>query len=135
MSGIFAFRVLAAQRKYELTRTYSCMVPVIGHEVVRPRVVLMPDGILAVYPPYRWDGPSGPTLDTPSVMRASLAHDVLYGMIARGELPDNARKQVDQLFRRQLLDDKTWRLRSWWMYAAVRLFGGIAIWFSRRGAK
>lgn len=39
---------------------------------------------LVIRPPYSWDGPSGPTFDTPALRVASLVHDVICEPTPRG---------------------------------------------------
>lgn len=88
--------------------------------------------MLSVYPGYAWDGASGPTIDTPAAIRASLVHDVLYQLIEIHALPWELRTQADKEFRAILLADgmSPWRVRYW--YWSVHLFGGQAIRRSRR---
>lgn len=81
--------------KYQLLCDFSYPTPIlIGHRiaVANDFVVLDGDGRLDVKRGYAWDGPSGPTYDTPDFMRASVVHDALY-----------------QLMREQLLDARRWR--------------------------
>jgi len=35
-------------------------------------------GLMTIKNGYRWDGPSGPTIDTPSFMRSSAVHDCFF---------------------------------------------------------
>ena len=56
---------------------------------------------------YAWDGPSGPTFDTPTNMRASLFHDALCQLIAEGLLDKKYRKYADELLRTLMLEDQT----------------------------
>ena len=74
---------------------------------------------------YAWDGPSGPTIDTPSSMRASLIHDALYQAIRDGDLEKKDRKKADKIMLAILKRDgmKKWR-RSLW-YIAVRACGSL----------
>lgn len=39
---------------------------------------------ISVFQRYTWDGPSGPTFDTPSLRLASLVHDIICTKTARG---------------------------------------------------
>ena len=54
---------------------------------------------------YAWDGPSGPTIDTPSTIRASLVHDALYQLMKEGLLNIKYRKYADDLFKEILIED------------------------------
>ena len=74
---------------------------------------------------YAWDGPSGPTIDTPKSMRASLIHDALYQAIRDHHLKKKDRKEADKILLAILKRDgmKKWR-RSLW-YFAVRTCGWV----------
>lgn len=116
--------------KYQLARTYSVDTGrgLSGSEPVgNDFVALQPDGTLVVSKGYAWDGPSGPTFDTPSFMRGSLVHDALYQLIREGHLPESpARELADGLLRQLCLEDGMGRLRAWWVWKAVRRFAGPA---------
>ena len=81
-------------------------------------------GLLAIQKGYAWDGPSGPTIDTPDFMRGSLVHDVLYQLMREGHLDYCWREQADKLLQTICLEDGMPAIRAWWVYKAVRWFGG-----------
>lgn len=83
------------------------------------------EGVLTIRQGYAWDGCSGPTWDTKNTMRAGLAHDALYQMMRRDEIPRNPamRAMVDREFYALLLKDGVWPLRAKYYYKAVRKFG------------
>ena len=81
---------------------------------------------LTIYKGYAWDGPSGPTWDTENFMRGSLVHDALYQLLRAGVLPQSARRYADDLLREMCLSDGMSRLRAWWVWRALRWFGGRA---------
>ena len=82
-------------------------------------------GRLTILAGYAWDGASGPAIDTPSFMRGSLVHDALYQLIRLGILTkDEHRKRADEVLRETVLEDGMWAARAWWVYHAVRTFGG-----------
>ncbi len=82
-------------------------------------------GQLMIRAGYAWDGPSGPTLDTPDFMRCSLVHDALYQLMRLGALDkDIHRKAADELLRAICQEDGMPPWRAWWVYSGVRLFGG-----------
>lgn len=81
---------------------------------------------LFIYRDYAWDGPSGPAVDTPSFMRASLVHDALYQLMREGKLPESYRKAADDLMRQICREDGMCWLRAWWCYRAVRRFAAKA---------
>ncbi|MFA5276680.1 MAG: hypothetical protein WC417_07305 [Candidatus Omnitrophota bacterium] len=84
-------------------------------------------GVLIIKRFYAWDGPSGPTIDTPDFMRGSLVHDGLYQLMRVGVLsPKLYRKRADQLLHDICIQDGMCRFRAWYVYWAVRLFAGIS---------
>lgn len=81
-------------------------------------------GILTVKAGYAWDGPSGPTIDTDTFMRASVVHDALYQLMRLDYLDHrNSRKKADNLLKTMCIADGMWRIRAWYIYLAIRLFG------------
>lgn len=94
-----------------------------GHDVSIPHARLYKDGLLVLSTGYEWDGPSGPTIKTASTMRASAVHDALYRMIRGGMLPRNLRAPADLELRKLMLRDNAGRIRAWYFWLAVRLFG------------
>lgn len=88
-------------------------------------VGMSPDGLLTIAAGYAWDGASGPAIDTPSFMRGSLVHDALYQLIRLGVLAkDSHRQRADEVLRETVLEDGMLPIRAWWVYHAVRTFGG-----------
>ena len=75
---------------------------------------------------YAWDGPSGPTWDTPGTIRGSLPHDALYQLIRLAVLPPSARRSADWLMLRCLKDEGVNAGRRWLYYVAVRWFAANA---------
>ncbi len=86
-------------------------------------IMLERDGRLTLREGYAWDGPSGPAIDTLNFMRASLAHDALYQLMALGLLNIQHRKTADRLMRDLCLEDGMSRFRVWYTYHLVRRFG------------
>jgi len=74
--------------KYKMIQDRSIQTKVIGYKIVTDYFVLYKDGRLLVFAGYAWDGPSGPTLDTPSFMRSSCAHDVFFQILRECLIPD-----------------------------------------------
>lgn len=109
--------------KYQLLEPASVQTAILKRDIDTPFMALTPDGVLLVKPLYSWDGPSGPTIDTPSFMRGALFHDVLYQMIGGGFLPMSMRKVADKLLRRLCIEDGMSRIRAWYVYHSVRKFG------------
>lgn len=114
--------------KYQLAQRYSLATPIFPHaDIVHPLFELTMEGQLTVYYAYAWNGPSGPTRDSKSSMRASLIHDVLYQCMRMKLLKITWRDEVDDLFWRVLREDGMWRWRAWlWWRAVRRLAAGSA---------
>ena len=82
--------------------------------------------VLTIKTGYAWDGASGPAIDTPSFMRASLVHDVLYQCMRQGRISRELRWQADALLRQMCLDAGMSRLRAWYVWKCVKMFGKSA---------
>lgn len=87
-------------------------------------VALSLDGVLVVKKEYAWDGASGPAIDTKSFIRSSLVHDALYQLISLGLLNKKYRKAADKLLYKICREDGMGKFRAWYVYSAVRWFGG-----------
>jgi hypothetical protein len=112
--------------KYRLVEPYTAVTPVRGFEHAAEFFTLLETGTLSVKAGYCWDGPSGPTWDSPESLRPSLVHDVFYQLLRMGVLYSSKRKVVDDFFHFQLLDAGMGRIRAWYFWKAVRAFGWIA---------
>jgi hypothetical protein len=110
--------------KYELRRTYKVKTPIVRNETcANEYLTLAKDGELTIQAKYQWDGPSGPTYDTPSFMRGSLVHDAFYQMMREGLLHLSHRGAVDKLLRVHCREDGMGWLRALWVYRGVKRFG------------
>ena len=117
--------------KYELLAQVREAVPVrivtrYTHREVESPAPYIRGQYLFVPAGYRWDGASGPAVDTPGTMLPSLIHDACYGMIRDGRLDYRARAAVDVWFRLLLRRERVGFFRRWGFYLALRLFGGFA---------
>lgn len=72
---------------------------------------------------YSWNGASGPTLDTPNSMEASLIHDALWQMISEGHLSPRFRAETNAEFKRVLLREGMSRFRTWMWLSSVSTIG------------
>jgi hypothetical protein len=81
-------------------------------------------GMLYIKKGYAWNGPSGPTVDTPAFMIASLPHDVLYQMMGNKLLDEKFRINADNLLRKVCIEHGMAEWRAFYVYWGVRLFGG-----------
>ena len=119
--------------KYWLAEEYQVKVSIIPENNVptdkttKSFIELNTDGVLVIKKGYAWDGPSGPTIDTPSFMRGSLVHDALYQLM-RNKLIDKEkwRKKADGDLKRMCVEDGMSRIRAWWVHQAVRCCGDSA---------
>ena len=90
-------------------------------------VRLTKNGELTLKKSYAWDGPSGPTIDTKNFMRGSLVHDGLYQLMRDGLLDhERYREDADKILRAICEEDRMSKVRAWYVYQSVRLFGGSA---------
>ena len=118
--------------KYVLASTATYETGIVNQGFNLPFCHIMPKGLLTILTGYAWDGPSGPTIDTPSFMRGSLIHDALYQLLREtdfGKDPNSheiRRHQSDLILRDVCLEDGMWKWRARWVYRGVRTGGGPA---------
>lgn len=87
-------------------------------------ILLATDGRMTINNGYAWDGPSGPTIDTPSFMRGSLVHDAFYQLMRAGLLSQNEhRKATDRLLTKMCRKDGMNWIRAGWVYWGLRWMG------------
>lgn len=83
-------------------------------------------GTLQIAAGYAWDGASGPVVDRPSTMVASLVHDALYQLMRLGLLDaESHRRPADACYERLCRRDGMW---WWWArlhLRALERFGGV----------
>ena len=112
--------------KYQLLQDWYADIEVKGFSINNPMFTLHESGRLIVRRGYAWDGPSGPTIDTKTFMRASVVHDVLYQLLREGKLPPSYRKLADrELIRYAKLDGMS-PVRRFYAYWSLRAFAGGA---------
>lgn len=113
--------------KYQLNDNYvSCIGITPDNPVsIKGYIELSKKGKITICKSYAWDGPSGPTIDTPNFMRGSLVHDALYQLMRQGKLcPDKYRDKADRLLQKMCKEDGMSKIRAWWVYQGVRFGGG-----------
>lgn len=110
--------------KYQLMDECVCETGIAECSKTTQFLELSDDGRLEIKNGYAWDGPSGPTIGTSNFMRSSLIHDALYQLIRLGAVPYDHRRHADSLLRKLCREDGMSRFRAWYVYVAVRLFGG-----------
>jgi len=113
--------------KYQLAEDFSIRTPFRPERDIETEfIILRRDGQLLIRRGYAWDGPSGPTFDSPSSMRGSLVHDALYQLMRLGLLPISCRPAADDLLYKLCVEDGMWRWRAWLWRREVRKFAAFA---------
>lgn len=123
--GIRYARMRGLRYHYVLLDGYRVSTPIRPASDVRTRFIdLKRNGRLFIRKDYAWDGPSGISIDTASFMRGSLVHDALYQLMRERHLDHRIYRGIaDALLRDLCVADGMWRIRAWWIHAAVRAFG------------
>lgn len=113
--------------KYQLVEEYQVKVSVIPKDNIKTDYIeLDTEGMLIIKKGYAWDGPSGPTWDTPNFMRGSLVHDALYQLLRYELLEQEWRDEADEELRRICREDGMSKIRAWWVHRGLRLGAGLA---------
>ena len=89
---------------------------------VGPHLVaaLAQDGLLTIFPGFVFDGPSGPTIDTPDALVGALPHDALYRMARDGKLAPDLRDDADRLARKVWVQAGMYDWRAFFWLKALR---------------
>jgi hypothetical protein len=111
--------------KYQVMHEYKVKIDIKPDKDLEYKYMsLSTGGTLTIREGYAWDGPSGPTIDTPNFMRGSLVHDVLYQIMRLGGLDHKEyRKRADEILREMCVEDGMSTIRAWYVYQAVWWFG------------
>jgi hypothetical protein len=111
--------------KYTLSVDYPLQTELLPSQPIDVTAVISldTDGMLTIMKGYAWDGPSGPSIDTPNFMRGSLVHDALYQLMREQHIPQGHREYADKLLREICIEDGMSQIRAWWVYHSVRLAG------------
>ena len=112
--------------KYQLLESWETPTEMKGFLIDSLMFTLFDDGWLNVHRGYAWDGPSGPTIDTKSFMRASVVHDVFYQCLREGKLPPSRRKLADRELVRYAKLDGMNPIRRFYAFWSLRAFAGGA---------
>jgi len=120
---VISFRIIE-DGWYELTQPLVCLeTGITGHYFKSDVIFLERDGCLTLSTGFRWDGRSGPAIDTANALRSSAIHDALYELIIIEALPKSARRLADVLMRRIDKEDGVGAFRRWYSHIGLRLFG------------
>jgi hypothetical protein len=110
--------------KYQLVDPYVIQTDITGYDIDHEGYIrLFSNGTLRINRTYSWDGPSGPTMDSKSSMRASLVHDSLYQLMGVEPKLLEWRLYADSLLYNILREDGMWPVRAWLWKKAVNWFG------------
>lgn len=111
-----------ATYKYQLAGDEVFTVNVLpSHDIETEFIKLTASGSLTVKSGYAWDGCSGPTIDTPTNMRAGLAHDALYQLMREKHLDYKIfRKPADNVLKQVAIEDGMHPWRAAYFFWAVR---------------
>lgn len=112
--------------KYQLKENYSHQTPFVGDQISTDFILLTSTGLLVIKKGYAWDGPSGPTFDTPDFMRGSLVHDALYQLMRESQLDRRYKDAADRMLQAICIEDGMPRFLAAIVYQAVKKFGGPA---------
>ena len=131
--GFISYRRLRGY-KYQTTHHTSCELPIASFLQLPTGATLELAGgyvslsltqrSLNIKKGYCWDGPSGPTIDSPSFMRGSLFHDAWYQIFREREYYRMFKDDADRLLRAMCLADGMHPWRAAWVYWGVKTFGG-----------
>lgn len=114
------------EHKYHLLSDWSYQSKIYELPVKHRYFERFDNGKVWVRRGYRWDGPSGITIDTPNFVDCSLPHDVEYQIMREfpGCYSPQNRLLADQqlYFHCRCWGGMVW-IRAQWVYRAVRLFG------------
>lgn len=117
------YRKVPRHWKYITTNFYRVKIPLLRVFHDGDFIGIDTDGTLLIRVRYKWDGASGIAIDTKNFMRGSLVHDALYQLLREGVLAQGDRIIADRILRDICIEDGMSRLRAWWVYNAVRMFG------------
>ncbi len=109
------------EKKYRVARDYEHQTEILGCDIHTEYIDLTPDGILKIRANWLFDGPSGPTIDTPDSMRGAAVHDAGYYPMRAGLLEMKYRHYFDQLLHQVLIEDGMSPLRAGIWYTGVRV--------------
>jgi hypothetical protein len=113
---------------YKLYENYVVQTNLRPVQAIETRYILLSvDGLLTIKKGYVWDGPSGPTFNTPSSMRGSLGHDAKYQLIRMLLLNYQLKAIVDHELYNDCIEDKMWKWRAKLWLKSVKTFGYLSL--------
>ena len=112
--------------KYRLLKTYTIRLSRYVKAIDTGFIKISKCGLMTITAGYCWDGPSGPSLDTKTFMRGSLVHDAFYQLIRDRLILYDKKQYADILLKQICLEDGMTKIRAWYVYQAVKVFGHYA---------
>ena len=94
--------------KHQLAETYSLKISITPPKPIDTDFIKLDmSGVITIKSGYAWDGVSGPVIDTPENLRASLVHDSLYQLMRNRKLTPRKKykNKADRLFRTLCKED------------------------------
>lgn len=113
--------------KYQLVTEYRCKTQIYPEKLIHTLYIdLSMAGVRTIRAGYAWDGSSGPTWDTKTLMRASLGHDADCQLLRQGYLDLRWLEQIDKEYRLICLEDGMISLRAWAHYTTLNKIDSYA---------
>tara|TARA_R110000765_G_scaffold390080_1_gene482703 strand:- start:130 stop:540 length:411 start_codon:yes stop_codon:yes gene_type:complete len=118
------YKVLNKRNKYELTEDLILKTHIYPDMDIHVNFIsLLMDGTLTIRSGYRWDGASGPTLDTDNSMSPSCGHDAIFQLMRMGMLDRKWFKVANKDFYLWLRERKMLWIRARVWLRALNKFG------------
>jgi hypothetical protein len=108
-----------------LTASMVFHTPITGYTALDGHAFLTPDGVLSADIGYEWDFASGPAIDTPAMVRASIAHDIFCSMTNKRLIPWECRAKSDRYFADLLKHYKVGKVRRLYSWMAVSAYSQL----------
>jgi len=122
-------RIYNDRYRYKLLRRFEYHLGILKFAEYSGRFLEYKKGWLILKPGYCWDGASGPTINTKSLILPSLIHDACYQLIRERYFSKLLRRKVDEKFKKLYLEEAKgilkplfW-LRAHWLYLGTRIGG------------
>lgn len=118
------YKIVDRYYRYMLTGGVTHDTGINGYPFCAKYYSMNASGTLYIKQGYMWDGASGPTIQTKTLVFPSLIHDVLYQSMRKGLIPVSARAQADVLFYKMCINEGMVWFRAAYSLFFLWLFGG-----------
>lgn len=111
--------------KYQVQEEFKIQIPVLSQfdGIEQDYFSILNNGTVILKKGFASDGPSGPTIDTPDTIVGAFVHDMLYECMRKDLIPRDNRKLADEIIRDVCLKHGMPKIRAWWWYYMLRVFG------------